>query len=99
MDSEALRRAGITADTEIPGGHIARDAQGEPTGYAEEAAFMRAAAQVGAPSQTQRLARLDAAQREYLRHGIRLRRRVWRGVRTWRCWTRRRVRVDSSWTW
>lgn len=70
MDSEALRRAGITADTEIPGGHIARDAQGEPTGYAEEAAFMRAAAQVGAPSQTQRLARLDAAQREYLRHGI-----------------------------
>ena len=31
---------------------------------------MRAAAQVGAPSQTQRLARLDAAQCEYLRHGI-----------------------------
>lgn len=68
FNSEALRRADMSGD--IPGGFIARDERGEPTGYAEEAAFMRAAACMPAPSREQRFKWLDQAQREYLRHGI-----------------------------
>ena len=67
LNSEALRRTGMADHADAGAG---RDAQGELTGYAEEAVFMRAAAQLGAPSPEQQLERLDAAQREYLRHGI-----------------------------
>lgn len=70
LNSAGLERAHIGADTEIAGGMIAHDAQGQPTGYMEEAAFMRAAGGMGAPTDAERMALLERAQREYLKRGV-----------------------------
>lgn len=61
VNSEALRRAGITAATpDPPGGTIVRDAQGEPTGHLLEGATELVVALVPEPSaQTWRRALVD----------------------------------------
>ena len=54
LNSEALRRAGITAATvEVPGGRMVRDARGEPTGVLVDNAMDSVAALIPPPTQAQ----------------------------------------------
>lgn len=71
MNSLALAAAGISAQTPDPeGGRIGRDSQGQPTGYAEETAFLQASASVPAPGPQALMRQLERAQRAYLKYGI-----------------------------
>jgi len=67
----ALQLAGISRDTPDPaGGHIERDAQGEPTGILVDAATELVAKHVPAPSAAELQAALDAVQEELLSQGM-----------------------------
>jgi predicted amidohydrolase YtcJ len=72
VNSEALRRAGITRDTPNPvGGEIVRGADGEPTGWLkEDAAIQLVQAKIPAPSRAETRAALLAAIREANRLGL-----------------------------
>ena len=71
LNSAALRALGVTRDTPDPsGGRIGRDADGEPTGYLEENAFMQVGARVPQPDEAARLTGLERAQTEYLKRGV-----------------------------
>lgn len=62
LNSEALRRAGITAATpDVPGGVIERDADGEPTGVLKENAVSLAAAAYPRPELAETAAAVRAA--------------------------------------
>lgn len=68
---EALRRAGIDADTRDPeGGRIERDAHGRPTGLLLENAATLVLARVPAPTAAERRAAVLEAQAELHRLGI-----------------------------
>lgn len=72
VNSEALRRAGITRDTADPaGGTIVRGTNGEPTGWLkEEAAIRLVQEKIPAPSPAETTAALLAAIREANRLGL-----------------------------
>jgi predicted amidohydrolase YtcJ len=72
VNSEALRRAGITRDTPNPsGGQIVRDASGEPTGWLkEEAAIKLVLDKIPAPGTADTKGALVAAIREANRLGL-----------------------------
>lgn len=70
FNSKALEIFGVTAQTQPPeGGVIARDAQGNPTGYMEETAFLSYASRVP-PSDTDPIELMRKAQRLYLSQGF-----------------------------
>lgn len=70
FNSKALTLFGVTAQTQPPeGGVIARDAQGNPTGYMEETAFLGYASQVP-PSDTDPIELMRKAQQIYLSQGF-----------------------------
>jgi predicted amidohydrolase YtcJ len=72
VNSLSLRIAGITRTTaDPPGGHIERDAQGEPTGLLEEdAAMSLVTRRVPQVSQSRRRQALQAALDEASKHGV-----------------------------
>ncbi|MDP9266122.1 MAG: amidohydrolase [Chloroflexota bacterium] len=71
LNSEALRRAGITSDTPEPeGGAIERDAAGEPTGILKENANRLADGVVPAPTEEECTQALRRGQEEAWRRGI-----------------------------
>jgi predicted amidohydrolase YtcJ len=71
VNSEALRRAGITAATKDPaGGRIVRDAQGEPTGVLVDNALDLVFAKVPKPSEDELRARLKLALETCARLGL-----------------------------
>jgi predicted amidohydrolase YtcJ len=70
-NSRALKLAGITRDTPDPaGGHIERDAKGEPTGVLVDGAMELIDKLVPAPSDADQRAALDAAQDELVSLGL-----------------------------
>jgi hypothetical protein len=71
LNTPGLRLAGITRQTaDPPGGHIARDASGEPTGWLQGAAMIRAQRSLP-PLSTPALAdALERASSQYAAHGI-----------------------------
>ena len=70
FNSKALEIFGVTAQTQPPeGGVIARDAQGNPTGYMEETAFLSYASRVP-PSDTDPIELMRKAQQIYLSQGF-----------------------------
>ena len=70
FNSKALTLFGVTAQTQPPeGGVIARDAQGNPTGYMEETAFLGYASRVP-PSDTDPIELMRKAQQIYLSQGF-----------------------------
>ena len=71
-NSEALRRAGITRDTaDPPAGHIARDADGDPTGLLLEPAAVGLVERHRPPvDDAQRVQRLVALNEHFLSEGI-----------------------------
>ncbi len=68
-NSEALRLAGIGAETPDPPGGIIERSQGQPTGLLKEAA-LGLVEKVAAPSREERESALRAAAREYLGLGV-----------------------------
>lgn len=67
LNSEAMRRAGITRDTPNPaGGEIVRDAKGEPTGVVKDNAKDLVDRIIPAPTQAERM----AIAREGIAHGL-----------------------------
>lgn len=71
VNSEALRRAGITAATVDPaGGRILRDAKGEPTGVLVDNAMDVVAAKIPAPTTAEVQARLKVALETCARLGL-----------------------------
>ncbi len=71
VNSEALRRAGITAATEDPpGGRILRDEQGEPTGVLIDNAMDAVTAKIPAPTDTEVQLRLKVALETCARLGL-----------------------------
>ena len=71
VNSEALRRAGITAATQDPpGGRIERDAKGEPTGVLIDNAIDVVAAQIPEPSESVAQKRLKVAIETCARLGL-----------------------------
>ncbi|MEP7383839.1 MAG: amidohydrolase [Gemmatimonadota bacterium] len=71
VNSETLRRCGITRDTKDPsGGVVARDASGEPTGQLHETAMGLVNARLPQPSRDDYAAMIDAALRHQLSLGI-----------------------------
>ncbi|MCA1612992.1 MAG: amidohydrolase [Acidobacteria bacterium] len=70
-NSLALRKAGVTRDTQAPaGGEILRDANGEPTGILKETAAGLVARVVPEPSREEKKRALELALAEARRHGI-----------------------------
>lgn len=70
LNSAALERLGITADTPDPsGGRIGRE-HGALTGYLEENAFLQAQKQIPMPGPGELADAFVQAQREYAAHGI-----------------------------
>ena len=71
VNSEALRRAGITAGTEDPpGGRILRDDGGEPTGILIDEAMALVRQRIPQADEQERRARTLAAQRQCHRWGL-----------------------------
>jgi predicted amidohydrolase YtcJ len=71
VNSEALRRTGITASTpDPPGGRILRDSQGEPTGILVDHAMQLVSAKVPPLTDEQRQARLRAAVQHCVELGL-----------------------------
>jgi hypothetical protein len=71
LNSEALRRAGITRDTpDPPGGEIVRDRSGEPTGILKEKAMDLGYRVVEQPSPEEYAACLERAARLANAHGL-----------------------------
>ncbi len=71
VNSEALRRAGITADTsDPPGGRIVRDHQGIPTGILQETAVQLIARHIPAPTHAEMVEAVSDAQSALHRLGI-----------------------------
>lgn len=71
INSKALALAGITKDTpDPPGGRIGRLADGSPSGYLEEKAFMTLAANTGTADAETALNHFVQAQKTYLSYGI-----------------------------
>ena len=71
VNSEALRRAGITAATKDPaGGRILRDDQGEPTGVLIDNAIDAVSAKIPAPSDAEVRQRLKVALETCARLGL-----------------------------
>ncbi|WP_408888198.1 amidohydrolase [Myxococcus faecalis] len=71
VNGEALRRAGITRDTQDPeGGRILRDARGEPTGVLVDNAMDVVAAAMPPPTKDQLETRLRAALERCARVGL-----------------------------
>ena len=72
VNSRALERAGITAETpDPPGGRIVRDAQGRPTGLLlEEAQKLVTAVMPNANTEATRERRIRAALDQYVRWGL-----------------------------
>jgi len=71
VNSEALRRAGITAATpDPPGGRLLRDAQGEPTGVLVDTAQQLVTRHVPPPTAAEVEAQILAADRETRRLGL-----------------------------
>jgi predicted amidohydrolase YtcJ len=69
-NSAALTAAGITDQTPVPaGGAMPKDDQGKLTGVMFEGAMMLMAAKLPQPTEAQKLAALDEAQRRYARVG------------------------------
>ena len=67
----ALERLGVDGtESDPPGGHMARDSQGNLTGYMEENAFIPRIKQVPLGDREQLMRAFDAAQRDYAAHGI-----------------------------
>ncbi|MCC7021920.1 MAG: amidohydrolase [Thermomicrobiales bacterium] len=70
-NSAALRLAGITHETADPeDGLFDRDAHGEPTGVLREGALSAVQALLPEPDEAEIMAALEAAGREFLRHGV-----------------------------
>lgn len=70
FNTKALDVLGVTAETQAPaGGKIARDAQGFPTGYMEETAFLTYASRVP-QSQADPVDLIKKAQQLYLSQGL-----------------------------
>ena len=70
-NSLALRKAGVTRDTQAPaGGEILREANGEPTGILKETAAALVARVVPAPSREEKKRALELALAEARRYGI-----------------------------
>lgn len=70
-NTKALERFGITRDTPDPeGGKIGREANGDPSGYLEEKAFVERSVSLPGKSLEDRLRNLEKAQQIYLSHGI-----------------------------
>jgi predicted amidohydrolase YtcJ len=70
-NSEALRRAGVTAESQAPpDGQIQRDAQGRPTGVFVDGAMGLVERVVPPPTRAEVARRILAAQRECLRLGL-----------------------------
>ena len=71
VNSEALRRAGITEATkDPPGGRIMRDAKGEPTGVLVDNAMDAVTAKIPAPSEVEVQLRLKVALETCARLGL-----------------------------
>lgn len=72
VNSRALERAGITAETpDPPGGRIVRDAEGRPTGLLlEEAQKLVTAVMPNANTEATRERRIRAALQQYVRWGL-----------------------------
>lgn len=71
LSSLALEKLGIDAKTPDPeGGVIAREADGTPSGYLEEKAFIETTAQLPRPSLEDRMRNIEQAQKIYWSYGI-----------------------------
>lgn len=72
MNSLALKELGVTAATPDPDGGVIGRMEGsrEPSGYAEETAFIRLSAQMPQPSLDELCKGLEKAQQAYLSYGI-----------------------------
>jgi predicted amidohydrolase YtcJ len=71
VNSEALRRAGITSTTkDPPGGKIDRDSFGQPTGIVRETAVDLISSIVPAPTHAERRHALELALQDAVAHGI-----------------------------
>ena len=70
-NSAGLKALGVTAQTTDPeGGRIGRLANGEPSGFLEETAFIARTAQIPLPPEERLLERISRAEDIYFRHGI-----------------------------
>lgn len=71
LSSLALEKLGIDAKTpDQEGGVIAREADGSPSGYLEEKAFIEQTARLPQPSLEERMQNIEQAQRIYWSYGI-----------------------------
>lgn len=72
MNTLALKELGVTAATPDPDGGVIGRMEGsrEPSGYAEETAFIRLSAQMPQPSLDELCKGLEKAQQAYLSYGI-----------------------------
>lgn len=70
VNTEAMRRLGITADTPSPSGGLIAKENGAPTGYLEENAFVQYQARIPMPSMTDLMAAYSAVQDRYAAQGI-----------------------------
>lgn len=71
FNTRALELLGVTAETEAPaGGMIEKTADGTPTGYMEENAFVSYLQKTPMPDSNALLAAYETAQRQYASYGI-----------------------------
>ena len=71
FNTRALEMLGITSETESPaGGLIEKTADGQPTGYMEETAFVSNLQRIPMPDFSALLAAYETAQRKYASYGI-----------------------------
>ena len=71
MSTMALEKLGVDAQTPAPeGGVIGREADGTPSGYLEEKAFIERTAQLPKPSKEDSMRNIEQAQKIYWSYGI-----------------------------
>lgn len=70
INTEALRRLDITADTPSPSGGLIAKENGQPTGYLEENAFVQFQSQIPMPSMADLMAAYQTIQDRYAAQGI-----------------------------